>query len=180
MLSNCGAGEDSWESLDSKEIKPVNPKENQPRIFIGRTDAEAEASILWPPDAKSHFTGKDPDAGKDWRQKEKGEIEDERLDSIINSVVINLSKLWKIVEDRGTWHAAVHGVPRVGHLTPCSVSLVWLFVTPWTAAHKASLSHFPEFSQIYVHWVSDAIQPSHPLSSPFPPAFNISQHQSLF
>ena len=51
--------------LDSKEIKPVNPKENQPRIFIGRTDAEAEVSILWPPDAKSQFIGKDPDAGKD-------------------------------------------------------------------------------------------------------------------
>ena len=62
--------------LDSKEIKQVNPKENQPWIFIGRTDAEAEASILWPPDTKSWLTGKDPDAGKDWRQ-EKGMTEDE-------------------------------------------------------------------------------------------------------
>ena len=51
--------------LDSKEIKPVNPKGNQPWIFIGRTDAEAEALILWPPDMKSQLTGKDPDAGKD-------------------------------------------------------------------------------------------------------------------
>ena len=51
-------------SLDSKEIKPVNPKGNQPRIFIGRTDAEAEAPVLWPPDAKSQLIGKDPDAGK--------------------------------------------------------------------------------------------------------------------
>ena len=51
--------------LDCKEIKPVNPKENQPLIFIGRTDAEAEAAILWPPDVKSQFIGKDPDAGKD-------------------------------------------------------------------------------------------------------------------
>ena len=51
--------------LDCKEIKPVNPKGNQPRIFIGRTDAEAEAPILWPPDAKSQLTGKDFDAGKD-------------------------------------------------------------------------------------------------------------------
>ena len=59
--------------LDSKEIKPVNPKGNQPWIFIGRTDAEAEAPILWPPDAKNLFIGKDPDAGKDWRQEEKGE-----------------------------------------------------------------------------------------------------------
>ena len=58
--------------LDSKKIKPVNPKWNQLWIFIGRTDAEAEAPILWPPDAKSWLIGKDPDARKDWRQKEKG------------------------------------------------------------------------------------------------------------
>ena len=51
--------------LDSKEIKPVNPKENQPRIFIGRIDAEAEAPVLWPPDMKSQLTGKGPEAGKD-------------------------------------------------------------------------------------------------------------------
>ena len=63
--------------LDSKDIKPVNPKRNQPWIFIERTDAEAEAPILWPPDTKSLLTGKDPDAGKDWRQKEKGIAEDE-------------------------------------------------------------------------------------------------------
>ena len=65
--------------LDCKGIKPVNPKGNQPWIFIGRTDAEAEASILWPPDAKSHFFGKDPDAGKDWRQNEKRATEDEMV-----------------------------------------------------------------------------------------------------
>ena len=52
--------------LDSKEIKPVNPKGNQSWIFIGRTDAEAEAPVLWPPDAKSWLIGKDIDAGKDW------------------------------------------------------------------------------------------------------------------
>ena len=58
--------------LDCKEIKPVNPKGNQPWIFIGRTDAEAETPILWPPDAKSWLTEKYSDFGKDWRQKEKG------------------------------------------------------------------------------------------------------------
>ena len=63
--------------LDSKEIKPVNPKGNQSWIFIGKTDAEAETPILWPPDVKSWLTGKDPDAGKDWRQEEKGTKEDE-------------------------------------------------------------------------------------------------------
>ena len=79
MLSNCGAGEDSWESLGCKEIKPVNPKGNQPWIFIRRTNAEAEAPKFWLPDTKSQLTGKDPVAGKDWRQEEKGKTEDEMI-----------------------------------------------------------------------------------------------------
>ena len=65
--------------LDYKEIQPVNPKGNQSWIFIGRTDAEAEAPILWPPDMKNWLTGKDPDAGKDWRWEEKGTTEDEMV-----------------------------------------------------------------------------------------------------
>ena len=65
--------------LDSKEIQPVNPKGNQPWIFIGRTDAEAEAPIFWPPDAKSQVIGKDPNDGKDWGQEEKGMKEDEMV-----------------------------------------------------------------------------------------------------
>ena len=65
-------------SLDTKEIQPVNPKGNQPWIFIGRTDAEAEALVLWPPDIKSSLTGKDPDSGKNWRQ-EKGATEEEMV-----------------------------------------------------------------------------------------------------
>ena len=65
--------------LDSKKIKPVNPKGNQSWIFIGRTDAKAETPILWPPDAKNWPIGKDPDAGKDWRQEEKGMTEGEMV-----------------------------------------------------------------------------------------------------
>ena len=65
--------------LDCKEIKVVIPKGNQLWMFIGRTVAKAEASIFWPPDAKNPFTGKDPDAGKDWRQKEKKVLEDEMV-----------------------------------------------------------------------------------------------------
>ena len=65
--------------LDSKEIKPINPKGNQSWIFTGRTDTEAEAPVLWLPDAKSRLTGKDPDAGKDWGQEEKRVIEDEMV-----------------------------------------------------------------------------------------------------
>ena len=64
MLLNCGVGEDSWESLDSKDIKSINQKANQPRVFIERTDAETKAPKLWPLDAKSQLNGKDPDAEK--------------------------------------------------------------------------------------------------------------------
>ena len=66
--------------LDCKEIQPVSPKGNQSWIFIGKTDAKAEAPILWPPDVKNWLIGKDPDAGKDWRQKEKGTTEKEILE----------------------------------------------------------------------------------------------------
>ena len=76
VLFNAFELEKTLESpLDSKEIKPVNPKRNQSWIFIGKTDAETP--ILWPPDAKNWLIGKDPDAGKDWRQEEKGMTEDE-------------------------------------------------------------------------------------------------------
>ena len=63
--------------LDSKEIQPVHPNGNQSRIFIGRIEAEAEAPTLWPPDTKSSLIGKDPDAGQDGRQEEKGMTEDD-------------------------------------------------------------------------------------------------------
>ena len=99
--------------LDCKEIQPLNPKENQFWIFIGRTDAEAP--ILWPPDGKSQLIGKDPNAGKDWGQEEKGVTEDETVDSIIDSMDMNLSKLQETVEHRGAWCAAVHRVEKVRH-----------------------------------------------------------------
>ena len=98
--------------LDCKEIKLVHPKGNQSWIFIGKTDAEAETPILWPPDAKNWLTGKDPDAGKDWRQEEKGMTEDEMVDGITDLIHMSLSKLQKLVMDREAWHAAVHGVTK--------------------------------------------------------------------
>ena len=77
MLLNSGAGEDSWESLDCKEIQPVHSKGDWPWVFFGRNDTKAETLVLWPPHAKSWLIGKDPDAGRDWGQEEKGKTEDE-------------------------------------------------------------------------------------------------------
>ena len=98
--------------FDSKEIKPVNPKGNQSWLFIGRIDAEAEAPVLWPPDAKNQLIGKDPDAGKDWRQEEKGMTEDEMLGWYHWRDGHELSKLQELVMDREARHAAVHGVAK--------------------------------------------------------------------
>ena len=78
MLLNCGVGEDSWESL-GLQGDPVSPPKDQSWVFIGRTDVEAETLILWPPDAKCWLIWKDPDAGKDWGQEEKGTTEDEMV-----------------------------------------------------------------------------------------------------
>ena len=99
--------------LDCKEIQPVNPKGNQPWIFIRRTDAEAEALILWPPDVKNWLIVKDPDAGKDWRQEEKGTTEDEMI-GWHHWLCMSLSKLQELVMDRKAWHASI-GSQRVGH-----------------------------------------------------------------
>ena len=98
--------------LDGKKTKPVNPKGNQLWIFTGRTDAEAETPMIWPPDVKSWLAGKYSDAGKDWGQEEKGMTEDEMLYGITNSMGMSLSKLQEIVKDRGVWSAAVHGVAK--------------------------------------------------------------------
>ena len=92
--------EKTFESpLDCKEIQVVHSKGNQSWVFIGRTDAEAESPVLWPPHAKSWLTGKDPDAGKDWEQEEKGTTENEMVDGITNKMDMGLGEFRELVMD---------------------------------------------------------------------------------
>ena len=98
--------------LDFSEIKSVNPKGNQPWILFGKTDAEPEAPILWPPDVMDWLTGKDPDAGKDWDRRRRGWQRMRWLDGIIDLTSMSLSKLQEVVKAREAWCTAVQGVSK--------------------------------------------------------------------
>ena len=97
---------------DSKEIKRVNPKGNQPWIFIGRSDTESETPIIWPPEVKSQLIEKDPDALKDWRQEEKQRQRMKWLDAITDTMDMSVSKFQEMVKDREACDAAVHGITK--------------------------------------------------------------------
>ena len=119
--------------LDCKEIKPVNPKGNQSWIFIGSTDAKAEAPTLWPPDVKNWLLGKDPDSGKDWRQ-EKGTTEDEMVGwhHWLNRHEFEQAPGVGNGQggmDREAWRAAVHGVKRSQTWLSDWTELNWIFCT---------------------------------------------------
>ena len=114
--------------LDYK-IKSVNPKGNQFWIFTGRADAEAEAPILWPPDAKNGLIGKDPNARKDWRQEEKGMTKDEMVGWHHWLNGHEFEQLWEMMKDREAWCAAVHRVTKT-----------WTWLGNWTTRWLPSWS----------------------------------------
>ena len=111
ILLNCGVGQDSWEFLGLQETKPVDPKGNQSWIFIGRTDAEAETPILWPPDTKSQLTGKTLMLVKIEGKRRRGQ-QNEMVGWHHRLNGFEFEQTTGVLKDKEAWHAAIHGVAK--------------------------------------------------------------------
>ena len=135
--------------LDCKEIQPVHPKGNQPWIFIGRTDTEAETPILWPPDAKNWLIWKDPNAGKDQRWEEKGTTEDEMVGWAQWTWVWVNSRSWRWTERL----AAVHGFEKSWiWLSNWTDSFIHLFTIAWTFLHHIFPKDILGNREVNIQW----------------------------
>ena len=120
--------------LDCKDFQPAHPEGNQSWIFIGRTNAEDETPILWPIGVKNWLIWKDPDAGKDLGQEEKGMTEDDMVDGKSDSMDMSLSKLQELVMDREAWRAVIHGVEKS-----------WTRLSDWTELNWTECIQHIEF-----------------------------------
>ena len=127
--------------LDCKEIQPVQPKGDQSWVLIERTDVEAETPILWPPVVKNGLIWKDPDAGKDWGQEEKGTTEDEIVGWYYWLNGMSLGKLRELVMDREAWHAVVHGIAKS-----------WKWLSNWTELKCINMIRYSNGNLPFSHW----------------------------